>query len=406
VKILFYNHTGKVSGGERVLSMIVSGLDPEVFDSVVLCPDNGPLAPMVSDGGARTLAIAPLVARFTWRPIFLIRYLASFVHLMRAARAAVISEKPDLIHANSIRSGLVMTIAAAGLKIPVVWHVHDLLPRHPLSTAIRFVAIVSRQTHIVAVSHAVARRFCGSLLEWFSRPQVTTIHNAVDVEKFYPNALKRAETRTSLGFEADELVLGIVGQLTPRKGQLETIEAFAHVARNFKKAKLVIIGEALFNRDFVYADALHDAAKRLGISDRVLFLGQREDIPELTRAFDLAIVNSKAEPFGLTVVEAMASGTAVLATAVDGIGEIVEHRLTGWLVTPGDHRELIQGMELLLADQSLRARLSTSALGAVRSRFAADRFISDIQKLYRSVCCLPGSAHAHTQKLEVKLSAD
>jgi glycosyltransferase involved in cell wall biosynthesis len=334
VKILFYNHTGKVSGGERVLSMIVSGLDRERFEAVVMCPEDGPLASMMVSDGVRRLPIDALVARFTWRPLLLIRYLVSFFRLMRAARVAAISEQPDLIHANSIRSGLVMSIATFGLKIPVIWHVHDLLPRHPLSTAIRFVAIALPQTHVVAVSHAVARRFCGSLLRWFSRrPQITTIHNAVDIEKFQPNPWKRAGKRLSLGFSNYEPIVGIVGQLTARKGQLETIEAFAHAAQSFPDAKLIIIGEALFNRDSEYADALHETAKRLGIADRVLFLGQREDIPELTRAFDLVIVNSQAEPFGLTVVEAMASGTPVLATAVDGIREIVEHGETGWLVT-------------------------------------------------------------------------
>jgi glycosyltransferase involved in cell wall biosynthesis len=300
-----------------------------------------------------------------------------------------------------------MTMATAGLKIPVVWHAHDLLPRHPLSTAIRFLAIAFRQTHIVAVSDAVATRFRGALPQWYSRRcDVTTIHNAVDVEKFHPNSLKRAETRTSLGFADDELILGIVGQLTPRKGQLETIEAFAHVAPNFKEAKLVIVGEALFNRDFEYADALHNAAKSLGIADRVLFLGQREEIPELTRAFDLAIVNSKAEPFGLTVVEAMASGTPVLATAVDGIREIVEHGRTGWLVSSGDLEELVDAVELLLSESAFRAKIAASGLATAHSRFAADRFITDIQKLYRRVCFLSGSPHTQPQKLEVKLNAD
>jgi glycosyltransferase involved in cell wall biosynthesis len=300
-----------------------------------------------------------------------------------------------------------MTIATVGLKVPVVWHVHDLLPRHPLSTAIRFVASALRQTHVVAVSHAVARRFCGSLLRWFSpRPQITTIHNAVDIERFQPNPWKRAGKRLSLKFTEHDLVIGIIGQLTPRKGQLETIEAFAHVARNFPDAKLVIVGEALFNRDFEYADVLRDTAKALGISDRVFFLGQREDIPELTRAFDLAIVNSKAEPFGLTVVEAMASGTPVLATAVDGIQEIVEHGETGWLVSPEDHQELVEGLELLLADKNLRSQLSASALTAVRSRFAADAFSSRIEKFYRGICVPPVSHRTHPQKLQVKLSTD
>jgi glycosyltransferase involved in cell wall biosynthesis len=300
-----------------------------------------------------------------------------------------------------------MSIATAGLKIPVIWHVHDLLPRHPLSTTIRFVAIAFPQTHVVAVSHAVARRFCGSLLRWFSRrPQITTIHNAVDIEKFQPHPWKRAGKRLSLGFSDYEPIVGIVGQLTARKGQLETIEAFAQAAQSFPDAKLVIIGEALFNRDSEYADTLHETARCLGIADRVLFLGQREDIRELTRAFDLAIVNSQAEPFGLTVVEAMASGTPVLATAVDGIREIVEHGKTGWLVTSGDGEQLAGAIELLLADRNLRAQLSTSALASVRSRFAADRFITDLERLYRSICLPLASRQAQPRKLEVKLSAD
>jgi len=260
---------------------------------------------------------------------------------------------------------------------------------------------------VVAVSHAVARRICGSLLRWFSRrPQITTIHNAVDIEKFQPDPWKRAGKRLSLNFTERDLVVGIVGQLTPRKGQLETIEAFARVAQSFSDAKLIIIGEALFNRDSEYADALHDKAKRLGIANRVLFLGQREDIRELTRAFDLAIVNSKSEPFGLTVVEAMASGTPVLATAVDGICEIVEHGRTGWLVT-SDPKKLAEGLEILLADRELRKQLSTSALASVRASFAADRFISDFEKLYRSLCLSSDSRKfTHPRKLAVNLSAD
>jgi glycosyltransferase involved in cell wall biosynthesis len=408
VKILFYNHTGKVSGGERVLGMIVSGLNRQRFESVVMCPEDGPLAPMMAAGRVRTIVIDALVARFTWRPKHLIHYLASFVRLMRTARVAAIAEQPDLIHANSIRSGLVMTIATAGLKVPVIWHVHDLLPRHPLSTAIRFVATASRNTYVIAVSEAVAKRFRGAVARCFPRRlHMRTIHNAVDVEKFYPHSLKRDETRRSLGFAEHELIVGIVGQLTPRKGQLETIEAFVQVTPKFPEAKLIIVGEALFNRDSEYADKLQDAAERLGISDRVLFVGQREDITELTRAFDLAIVNSRAEPFGLTVVEAMASGTPVLATAVDGIREIIKHGQTGWLVRSGECQELVQGIELLLADQGLRTQLSTAALTTVRSRFAAEAFISNLEKLYGSIS-LSSSPHqaAHSQKLEVKLSAD
>ena len=127
-------------------------------------------------------------------------------------------------------------------------------------------------------------------------------------------------------------------------------------------------------------------------------MGQREDIPDLTRAFDLAIVNSRAEPFGLTVVEAMASGTPVLATAVDGIREIIEHGQTGWLVRSGEYQELVQGIELLLADKRLRKRLSMSALTTVRSLFAAESFISNLEKLYPAFRWLPHLIKRPTHK--------
>lgn len=408
MKILFYNHTGKVSGAERVLLMILAKLDRERFHPVVMCPSDGPLMEMISHAGVQVISISPLAARFTLQPARLVQYLTSFVRMMREGRRVVVAEAPAVIHANSIRAGLVMTAATIGLGIPVVWHAHDLLPGHPLSTAIRLFAFAFRRTHIIAVSVAVAERFRGSLWQFFlRRPSITVVHNAVDVEVFQPNSIKRGKTRELLGFSEQQQVIGTIGQLTPRKGQLELIEAFAEVARDFPAAKLLIVGEALFNRDFEYADALRKTARELGIADRVIFLGQREDMPDITRALDIAVVNSRAEPFGLTVVEAMASGTPVLATAVDGIQEIVSHGLTGWLVISGDRYGLVEGMRTLLADADMRARISLSALTAVRLRFTTGRFLNAIQDLYRSIPAIRAVSHpGRARSFKVKLSTD
>jgi len=319
----------------------------------------------------------------------------------------VVTESPDIVHANSIRAGLVMTAATMGMGTRVLWHAHDLLPRHPLSTAIRAVALVSPRTEIVAVSTAVADAFRGRLLSHFpARVRITVIHNAVDLQLFQQHGLKRSETRRRLGLSEQELIVGTIGQLTPRKGQLELIQAFAQIAQEFPTAKLVVIGAALFNRDFEYADTLKQAAEQLGVANSVLFLGQREDVPDVTRALDVAVVNSRAEPFGLTVVEAMAAGIPVLATAVDGIREIVEHDRTGWLVKCDDGHALAAGLRNLLADQKLRAELSHRALLSVRARFAADRFMTDFHKLYRLPATKSSSNDPAGFALEVKLSAD
>ena len=404
MKILFYNHTGKVSGAERVLLMILARLDPGRFNAVMLSPADGALREMVDRLGVRTITIDSLAARFTLNPLQLLRYVSSFVRQVCAARIAVKAERPDVVHANSIRAGLVMSASTFGINVPIIWHAHDLLPRHPLSRAIRLFAWAHRRTKIVAVSNAVARSF-GRLLSK-DRRKVMVVHNAVDIELFKPDNQRRTQTRKSLGLSGN-LLVGTVGQLTPRKGQLELIKAFAQVAGDIQSAELLIVGEALFNRDFEYVESLKSAATALGVADRVLFLGQREDAPELIRACDLLVVNSHAEPFGLTVTEGMASGTTVLATAVDGIKEIIDHGQTGWLIPSGHHDELARSLRTLLADADLRNRLSANALSDVRSRFATDRFLDEFQNIYRAIKLQRKSPSlAQAQTAAVKLSAD
>jgi glycosyltransferase involved in cell wall biosynthesis len=400
VKILFYNHTGKVSGAERVLLTILTRLDRERFQPLLVCPADGPLKAMAEDVNVRTLVSEPLKARFTWRPERLIQYLISLIQIVREARAAIRAERPDVVHANSIRAGLVMTAATTGMRMPIIWHVHDLLPRHPLSSAIRLFAVLTNRNRIVAVSEAVARRFRGRVLQLFRRRvPILAIHNGIELQKFDPNRSRREQIRRSLGADANALLIAIVGQLTPRKGQLELVRAFAEVSGDFSEARLLIIGDAIFNSDREYRELIHSETQEFGLSDRIHFLGARDDVPELLQAFDLSVVNSHAEPFGLTVVEAMASGTPVLATAVDGIQEIVEHGQTGWFVPPGDHDELVAALGTLLSDSTLRSRLATRALEEVHQRFSADRLINQFEVLYRQ------TIDRHNLPAEIKLLA-
>jgi len=404
VKILFYNHTGKVSGAERVLLTILGGLDRGRFNAVVLCPSDGQLNQMVGELGVRTVGIQSLDARFTMRVARLAKYVTSFVRLIRAARTAVINEAPHVIHANSIRSGLVMSAATLGFGVPVIWHVHDLLPRHPLSSVIRLVACGFRSNHIIAVSQAVAKRCEGRLSRFFSG-RVTTIHNGVDGERFRPDTRSRNETRHALGLQAKTAV-GIVGQLTPRKGQLELIEAFGEMSRAVPDTILLVVGEPIFNRDGDYAASLGRAAQRSGVTDRIRFLGAREDIPAIMRALDLLVVNSSVEPFGLTVIEAMASGTPVLATAVDGICEIVRHGASGWLVPARDQQRLAEAILLLLRDENLREQLGSNGRRDAMACFSVERFATEIHSFYRAILESGRTPHESARRLEVKLSAD
>src|SRR6185295_16064005 len=115
-------------------------------------------------------------------------------------RRKIIELNPDLVHANSVRAGLVATGATMGLKMKVVWHLHDLLPRHPLSSAIRMVAALSKRSRMIAVSQAVRRNFCGLLSPSLNK-RATVILNAIDLKSFSAAGKDREEIRNSLSLE-------------------------------------------------------------------------------------------------------------------------------------------------------------------------------------------------------------
>jgi len=379
MKILFYNHTGQASGAERLLLMILARLDRARFDPVVVCPEDGPLMKLAAELTS-VAAIASLQARFTWRVDHLIGYLRSFLLVIHQFRQKVISIKPDLIHANSIRAGLVATAATFGLKIRVVWHLHDLLPRHPLSSVIRASAFVSPRTQMIAVSQAVADNFIGRFFPLKKRVQ--PILNGIDLGKFQPSQTARQEIREEFKLDQADPVIGIVGQLTQRKGQLELVRAFPQVLTQIPRATLLIVGAPLFNRDEDYAALLRKTARDLGIAERVLFTGPRSDVAGLMQALDLLVINSSAEPFGLVAVEAMACGTTMLAAASGGIPEIIEHGRNGWLIPQGDEQALADAVVYLICQPALMAELAEQAETHVALHFSAKRYLSELQAFY------------------------
>jgi L-malate glycosyltransferase len=384
MKLLFYNHTGQVSGAERVLLMILSRLDRAAFDCQAICPEAGPLAEMVDELGVPVEHLATLRARFTLRLSDFFGYLKSFFVVMRQLRRRVADFKPDVVHANSIRSGLVATTATFGLRTRVVWQLHDLLPRHPLSSLIRVFAGLSRRTSMIAVSEAVARNFCGRLSALLGT-RVKVILNAIDLDAFTPNCTSKRQLKRELRLRESDLLLGIVGQITRRKGQLELLRAFAEVVQQIPNSILLVIGAPLFNRDHEYLALLKKTIFELGIGHNVRILGARTDVPRIMQALDLLIVNSTAEPFGLVIPEAMACGTPVLATAVDGIPEIISHRETGWLVQSGDEAELSDAIVSLLRREELREELAARAGRHVREAFSLGRYLTELQTFYRSL---------------------
>jgi glycosyltransferase involved in cell wall biosynthesis len=360
--------------------MILAHLDRGAFQPFVVCPEEGPLGVMARKLDVPTSCLPDLHARFTFNPIVVARYLKSFAQVIGSFRKQTKTITPDVIHANSIRAGMVATVATAGLNVPIMWHLHDLLPRHPLSAAIRLLALSSTRSKMIAVSEAVARNFAGRYKRLQKRVHV--VFNGIECEKFYPDGNLRERTREEFGLSRQTFAVGIIGQLTPRKGQLELIRAFADVVPEVPNAVLFIVGAPIFNRDDEYAELLRQTVKELNLTERVRFTGNRNDIPSVMQSLDLVVINSSVEPFGLVAAEAMACGTPLLAPITGGLPEIIQHDVNGMLVPPGDPHALAQSIIDLARRPEFRNELASRALSEVDLRFSVKRYIAEIEAMY------------------------
>jgi L-malate glycosyltransferase len=381
LRILFYNHTGHVSGAERVLLMILANLDLKRFEPAVACPE-GELAASCGSLGIKHCALEEFRVRHLWTPLRLIEYLFYIVDAARSLRTLIRDLPPALIHANGVRSGLIASAATIGMRIPVLWHVHDILPRGPIGIAIRWFALF-RTTAIVAVSNATAERLRGTAFRLFgSRTPVRTVYNGIELDAFRPEPGSRRGKRTELELSDSQFAIGSVGQITPRKGQLELIRAFAPMARALPEASLLVVGEPLYGPDGAYLEALKRESDRLGLRGRVRFLGHRKDVAGILQALDLLVLNSSSEPFSVVLLEALASGTPVLAAAVDGVPELITDGRTGFLVEPGNPERLTSRLLELARDADKRAAAGRNGRVHVAGGFGTARFQRDIEAIY------------------------
>jgi glycosyltransferase involved in cell wall biosynthesis len=378
-RIAYVNHTGQVSGAERVLLDMLQGLNRAHYEPYVLCPINGELSRLVAKQDVPCIPTPYLEARFTKHFVRLIRYAMSFSRATVAIRKAIISINPDIIHANTLRAGITATLATIGSRRNVIWHVHDILPQHPLTTGIRLFAYLSKRTQIVAVSYSAARAFCGSLS---FKNRVRTIYNGTDLGRFPHKRLGSSQFRRQAGIPNEAFLVCAVGQICARKGLLQLITAFSDIYMQVPEMHIAIVGKVVFSHEEAYRSQLLQTVSELKIGNRVHFTGERHDISAVLQAADLLVLNSFEEPFGLVLIEAMSSGTPVLATCVGGIPEIVRDAENGWLIESGDTEGLASKLLALIRDREMLAESAEVALKYTCPRFSLEWFYNNLERMY------------------------
>ena len=214
----------------------------------------------------------------------------------------------------------------------------------------------------------------------FAAASFTVIHNGVDSERFFPDPAARARVREELRLAEDDFCIGCVGNFFPVKGHITMLQAFQALAAEGGQWRLLLIGDGPERARLEAFVHTHPAWK-----DRVCFLGTSHRVPELLSAMDTYVLPSVAEGISNSLLEAMASGLPVVATATGGNPEVVVDGESGLLFPVGDSGRLARHLRLLRVRREWRASLAQQALRRVREEFSLDSMVAKYAQLYESL---------------------
>jgi L-malate glycosyltransferase len=375
VRILQISSARTFGGGERHLADLARALSVRGHELFAALAPSSPLRDRLTPVKPANVFTLPLRGALD---------IASAVRLARLAREHDVA----VIHAHVARDYTLASLAsrlAPPARLVITRHV-----LFPLSRVHR--RTLSRVARVIAVSESVARSLRAQ--EIFPADKIRVVANAVDLTRFDSARARfdeshacfdEARTRSEGAARDDSrrpLRVGIVGELSEVKGQADFVRAAARVAERFGEGvEFVIVGE-----DASPSGENRARVERLvaesGLARRVTLTGRRDDVADLLASLDLLVSASRTEAFGLALVEAMACGVPVVATATEGAREVVSDGLTGSIVPIGDVRALAAAISSLLEDDARRRELGARARDSARARFGLERMVEATERVY------------------------
>ncbi len=363
-KVLLAITKSNWGGAQRYVFDLATHIPKEEFDVVVAHGGNGVMAKKLRESGIRTIEIPGL-----GRDINAFADLSSLKSLLRTIRL----EKPDVLHLNSSKVGLLGALAGRITGTPrIIFTAHgwpfnedrSLLERIFFRALALLTAALSHRT--IAVSEAVASSLGRN---------IAVIRNGVEVDTY----MNRAEARTSLvpQHAADDFWFGTIAELHPIKGLSYAIDAFQKHAALYPTARYIIIG------DGEERERLEEQIQRLGFASRIHLAGFHEDASKYLKAFDVFVLPSLSEALSFSILEAGAAQVPVIATNVGGISEIIVHGETGILVQARDSRALAEEFDRIQSDSPRRESLASTLHTHVMREFSLERMVEKTFALYR-----------------------
>lgn len=366
MRILQISSAQSLGGGERHLADLANGLAQRGHEVSVALRPKSPLAEELKNLPKENLITLPLRNSLD-------------AGSARALARVVRQYRIEIVHAHMARDYPLAAFAVRqnpDAKLIVTRHVLFQLNRlHRITLA--------KSSRIIAVSQAVASQLRTSRIAQAKR--ITVVLNGIDTRRFQKarTEFDREDFLHNWKLPADCFLVGTVGELTPLKGHAEFVKAAARILKDHPNAHFIIAGTDS-SREKKHREELARLIEQLNLGERITILPWLDDVAQLYCALDVFVSASHTESFGLAIVEAMATGTAVVATATEGAREIVRPDETGLLVPIGNVQSLAEAVSDLLQDKERRIRLGTAAQEQVETQLGIERMIDETEEIYKA----------------------
>ncbi|MBI4161501.1 MAG: glycosyltransferase [Acidobacteria bacterium] len=293
----------------------------------------------------------------------------------------ILADDPDLlhIHLSPFHVQILGLFLARFLLVPrVVLHLVGLEPHRQRRERLLRPILAAVADRVVVISRA-SRRQARAL--GFRTRRYSIIYMGEDLGRLDAAAGSGPAARREIGVSPGAPLVGMIARLHPLKGQETLLRAAVQVKARVPDARFLLAGTG----DPGYCRRLEETAARLGVADRILFLGHRDDIPRLTAAIDVAVLPSENESMGHCLLEAMALRKPVVATRVGGIPEVVRDGETGYLIRAGDDRTLAAHLLRLLGNPEERRILGERGRRRVEERFRLEDAVRRTLHFYQDL---------------------
>lgn len=363
-------------GSPDIVRLLCSSLDPERFELILI----------TSPVKAPTLATKEFLENFKDKVIYVkqlqreINPLTDLVALVRLYRIFR-QENFDIVHTHTAKTGILGRMAARLAGVPKVVHLshgHNFYGYFG-SLGSRLVIMLERFMARFTDKFIVLTELEKNDLSVYKVTQpakVVVINSGLELNKYQNVNINKAGKKKELQLEENELVVGMISRLEPIKGPEYLVEAAKSVIANMSGIKFLIVGEGSLKAK------LTGRCRELGMADKFVFTGWREDIPEILSLLDILVLPSLNEAVGRVLIEAGAAGIPVVATKVGGIPEIIKDQETGLLVPPQDIDSLTKAIIFLAENKERRKSLGEAARKWIDEKFSADNMVANITNLY------------------------